>query len=217
MKLVIGNKNYSTWSMRPWLLMSAFNLDFEEIKVSLKLESMDERLGEYSPTHKIPILMDDEITLWESLAICEYVSEKYLDDKGWPEDRVLRAEARALCSEMNSGFMALRNEMPMNCRAKRKITLSTEAAVDIARIDEIWSTYSQKTVDKGQWLMGEFSIADCFFAPVASRFQTYGVVLSSAAQQYATQLLAHQSVRHWVEAGLLETEILEQDEAGVDV
>ncbi len=214
MKLIIGNKNYSTWSLRPWLLLSAFNVEFEEIQESLAEEGIKERFEQYSPAGKVPVLIDGELTVWDSLAICEYVSEQYLQGKGWPRDRVKRAEARTISAEMHSSFMALRNEMPMNCRAIRKLEPSLAAKGDIARIDSIWSHYTEQNSSLGPWLFGEFSIADCFFAPVASRFSTYGVTLSAAAQKYASLLLNHKSVVAWTEAARAETEIIPRDEAG---
>lgn len=215
MKLVIGNKNYSSWSLRPWLLLSAFNVDFDEIQESLSQEGIQERFGEYSPSCKVPVLIDGELSIWDSLAICEYISEKYLNGRGWPEDIKLRAEARAICAEMHSGFMALRNEMPMNCRATRKLELSTAAKADNARIDSIWSHYTGQNAHIGPWLFGEFSIADCFFAPVAFRFATYGVSLSASAQRYSSLLLNHKSVAKWREAAQAETEIIDRDETGI--
>ncbi len=214
MKLVIGNKNYSSWSLRPWLLLSAFNIEFEEIQESLLQEGVKERLGKYSPSCKVPVLIDEELSIWDSLAICEYVSEKYLAGRGWPEDIERRAEARAICAEMHSGFMALRNEMPMNCRATRKLELSTAAETDNSRIDSIWSHYTEKNAHIGPWLFGDFSIADCFFAPVAFRFATYNVSLSAAAQKYCSALLRHNSVVKWKDAGQIETEVIARDEAG---
>ena len=118
----------------------------------------------------MPVLIDTDVTVWDSLAICEYVSEKYLDGRGWPENELKRAQARALCSEMHSGFGALRNELPMNCRALRKIQISTNAQKDIERINTIWSEYTRENEKFGPWLFGNFSIADCFFAPVAFGF-----------------------------------------------
>ncbi|PCH64213.1 MAG: glutathione S-transferase [SAR86 cluster bacterium] len=214
MDLVIGNKNYSSWSLRPWLLLSAFGLDFKEINETLIKTDRRQRLAKYSPSCKVPVLIDGELRIWDSLAICEYVSEVYLQDSGWPEDRILRAQARMLCAEMHAGFQALRNEMPMNCRARRKLKLSSSVVDDIARIDDIWSSYTGEHGQLGTWMFGSFSIADCFFAPVALRFRTYGIILSDGAQLYARQLLDHPSVLEWVEAAKLEKETLLEDEVG---
>ena len=215
LKLIIGNKNYSSWSLRSWLLLATFSLDFEEIKESLRSDGLVERLGQYSPTSRVPVLIDGDLVVWDSLAICEYVSEKYLAGKGWPANQALRAEARAICAEMHAGFMGLRSEMPMNCRALRKIEPSAATRRDVARIDEIWS--KRMAQNAGPWLFGDFSIADCFYAPVVMRFKTYGVSLSAKAEKYQKFFLQHDALRAWVEAAMQETEIVLEDEAGVEV
>ena len=215
MKLVIGNKNYSSWSLRPWLLLVHFGLDFEEVLESLRAEGLKERLAQHSPTSRVPVLKDGNLTIWDSLAICEYVSEMHLAGKGWPQDVALRAEARAVCAEMHAGFLGLRSELPMNCRATRKVNASAAAKQDIARIDEIWSSCMAR--HSNGWLYGEFSIADCFYAPVVMRFKTYGVALSELAEQYQSFALKQNALKRWVEAALTETEILPEDEAGIDL
>ncbi len=214
MKLVIANKNYSTWSMRPWLLLSEFNLAFEEIRESLGGDDLKERLRRHSPSCKVPVLIDGDLTVWDSLAICEYVSEKHLNGKGWPEDANLRAHGRSVSAEMHSSFTALRSEMPMNIRAKRTIQPSASVLVDIGRIDEIWSDCRQQYGNKGVWLFGNFSIADCMYAPVVMRFKTYGADLSESSRQYMETVLNSSSVRAWIDAAMAETEIIEADEAG---
>lgn len=215
MQLVIGNKNYSSWSLRPWLLMAAFGLEFEEIQESLQQDGLKARLGRYSPTCRVPVLVDGDLTVWDSLAICEYVSEAHLAGRGWPADPKARAQARAVCAEMHSGFPALRAEMPMNLRARRQIELSDAAQADIARVEAIWTEYTTRYGELGPWLFGTFSIADCFFAPVAWRFLTYGTVLSDGAQQYAAHLRHHDSMERWLAGALAETEIVPEDEAGL--
>jgi len=215
MKLVIGNKNYSTWSLRPWLLLDAFKIVFDEISVSLLQHQIKERLGQYSATSKVPVLINDDLVVWDSLAICEYISEQYLHGKGWPEGINDRANARSICAEMHSGFMALRAEMPMNCRATRTVILSAGSKQDIQRIDDIWSSYAKLTSDGKLRLFGQFSIADCFFAPVVLRFATYGVPLSAKAQAYSDSILTDRSVQRWVSMAKKETEIVQEDEAGV--
>lgn len=214
MKLVLGNKNYSSWSLRPWLFMDAFKLDFEVINVSLQLEGIGERLGKYSETRKVPVLIDKELTVWDSLAICEYISENYLNGNGWPEIKEDRAIARAISSEMHSGLFAIRNEMPMNCRARRKIILSDEAKKEVERVDSIWSGYAKETKEGDIRLFGQFSIADCFFAPVAYRFQTYGIKISEKASKYMNSLLNHPSMKKWYEMAEKEEEIIERAETG---
>jgi len=214
MKLVIGNKNYSTWSLRPWLLLAAFDVTFDEIQESLAAEGISKRFQKYSAAAKVPVLIDGDLTVWDSLAICEYISEQYLDGQGWPADPALRAEARSVTAEMHSSFTALRNEMPMNCRAIRQIEPSVGALKDVERIDTIWSDCRRKCAGIGPWLFGEFSIADCFYAPVVLRFATYDIQLSPTAQQYAATLLQHEKMVEWVDAANRETEIIPADEAG---
>ncbi|MGB7085075.1 MAG: glutathione S-transferase family protein [Phormidesmis sp.] len=213
MKLIIGNKNYSSWSLRAWLLLATFGIEFEEVQESLRQEGLKDRLSQYSPAARVPVLIDRAVTVWDSLAICEYVSEKYLAGKGWPEAEVSRAEARAVCAEMHAGFAGLRNELPMNCRATRKVELSASAKLDIARIDVIWS---KRMLDgEGPWLFGDFSIADCFYAPVVLRFKTYGTSLSEPAHQYQSFFLAHDVLNKWVDAAKTETETLPEEEVGL--
>ena len=216
MKLVIGNKNYSSWSLRPWLLLSEFKIAFEEAQELLGQENLRQRLMQYSPTCKVPVLIDNGITIWDSLAICEYISETYLHGKGWPDARDARAQARAVSAEMHSGFYALRNEMPMNCRARRKITRSEAVSQDISRIDQIWSDCRNDHAQDGPWLFGPFSIADCMYAPVALRFLTYGIEISAAGQAYMNSILANQHLRNWLSAAQQETEYLPVDETGED-
>ena len=217
MKLVIANRNYSSWSLRPWLLMSEFGLKFDLIEESLAGDDLSERLGRHSPSCRVPVLIDGDVTVWDSLAICEYVSEQYLDGKGWPESPASRAQARAISAEMHSGFMALRSEMPMNIRAKRIITPSVAAVADVRRIDQIWSDCRRQYAGRGDWLFGSFSIADCMYVPVALRFRTYGMALSESGQRYMDTILENAGVKAWIGAAMQETEIIPQDEAGKDL
>jgi glutathione S-transferase len=214
MKLVIGNKNYSSWSLRPWLLLDYYLLDFEEINVSLKLEGLSERLAKYSATKKVPVLLDNELVIWDSLAICEYVSEAYLKGKAWPENNENRAIARAIVAEMHAGFSNIRNELPMNCRAKRKVELSQAAKNEVIRIDEIWTKYAKKDKDGQLFLFGNFGIADCFFAPVVFRFLTYGVEVSETSIQYIKSMMELESIKKWLQAAIKEDEIIPRSEVG---
>jgi len=211
--LVIGNKNYSTWSLRPWILLDYFDVTFEETLVSLAPAQLSQRLGQYSTSSKVPVLIDGDITVWDSLAICEYINEQYLSGRGWPDDRANRALARSISAQMHSSFGAMRNEMPMNIRAKRQLTLSADALNDIAQVQQLWS--DALTRSGGPWLGGEFSIADCMFAPVAMRFITYGIELTPDAQDYVARISDISSIRKWVESALSETEIVAANEAGV--
>jgi glutathione S-transferase len=214
MKLVIANRNYSSWSLRPWLLLSEFDVKFELVEESLAGDDLKQRLRRYSPSGKVPVLIDGDLTVWDSLAICEYVSEHYLGGKGWPGAPASRARARSVSAEMHSGFMGVRSEMPMNIRAKRTVTPSKAALADIRRIDEIWSDCRARHAGEGDWLFGRFSIADCMYAPVVMRFETYGAELSVPAQRYMETVSGNSSVQRWIEAALKETEIIPEDEAG---
>ena len=216
MRLVIGNKNYSSWSLRPWLLMHAFGVRFDETVESLGAPDLSRRLKKYSDSARVPVLNDGDLTIWDSLAICEYINDVCLDGKGWPEDAHDRAMARSLTAEMHSGFSALRSEMPMNCRARRYVEVSEECAQDVQRIDDIWSRYASVDARGELRLFGSFGIADCFFAPVVMRFVTYEPELSMVARSYMQSLLRHSSLQEWVAAALEETEIVEVDEAGTD-
>ncbi len=216
MQLVIGNKNYSSWSLRPWLLLAGFDVEFDEQWVSLQQPKLTERLLAISGSARVPVLNDGAICVWDSLAICEYINETYLANAGLPSDAEDRAVSRAISAEMHAGFGELRNEMPMNIRASRSIDMSEQCVKDIARVDEIWSSYARAD-EAGQLRMfGQFGIADCMFAPVVMRFATYQPVLSEAASNYMQAMLSHPSLQRWVNDALQETEIVTDDEAGVD-
>ena len=217
MQLVIGNQNYSSWSLRAWLCLRQLSVDFEDVVVSLNADRLQERLGQFSPTKRVPVLIDGDLTVWDSLAICEYVSEQYADGKGWPRDPVLRAQARAIACEMHGGFMGVRSQMPMNCRATRKVDLSASTQQEVQRIDAMWSSLCQTHTAKGPWLFGDFSIADCMYAPVVFRFKTYRVNVSPDSTAYMNTMLANPHIQDWLAAALKETEIIPEDEAGVDV
>ncbi|MFA0085788.1 glutathione S-transferase family protein [Vibrio sp. 10N.261.51.F12] len=215
MKLYIGNQNYSSWSLRAWLIFAQQDVSADIIKLPLFSETFYQTLRPLTPTAKVPLLVDKEVTVWDSLAILEYINERYLHNTCWPQDSATRAKARAVAAEMHSGFMALRNEMPMNCRAIRNINLSTEAHRDIERIDQLWS--EQMKHNPGQWLFGEWSIADAMFAPVALRFMTYQIPLSKAAKQYQNTVLESAAIKQWIGQALTESDIVEEDEAGTPV
>ena len=214
MKLIIGNKNYSSWSLRGWLALKAFNIPFEEIKLSLFSEEFHSELAKYSPVGKVPVLVDGDLSVWDSLAICEYINENYLDGKGWPEDKNSRAVARSIVADMHSGLFGIRNEMPMNCRAKRRVELSDTAKKEIVNLDAIWSDLRAKHAQNGDYLFGTFSLADVFFAPVVFRFSTYGITLSDAASAYCKTMLAHPDMQAWLKDSMAEVEIVSQAETG---
>ena len=207
--LVIGNKNYSSWSLRPWLLMKEFNIEFNEMRVALYTDDTTEKLSLYQSDHKVPILLDGDLQIWDSLAILEYVSEKYAQSNAWPADSDARAVARSISAEMHSGFMHIRNDMPMNCRAAYShIKISSAVTTEIKRIESIWQTCRSKYANQGQWLFGQYSIADAMFAPIVLRFNSYGVKLKGLAQQYMTNVLQQPHIIQWIKDGIKEKEII---------
>lgn len=214
MKLYIGNKNYSSWSLRPWLVLNKFNVPHEEIKLSLFSSEFYEALEGISDTYKVPTLVDGDLAIHESLAISEYINEAYCSGNAWPKDKAQRAKARALSSEMASSFSALRTALPMNIRASRTVQLEQSVLKDIARIDAIFQLASKSS---SGWLFDSWSIADAMFTPVVLRFKTYNVTISPLAQQYCDKVLACPILKQWIEGALLETDILEEDEAGTDI
>lgn len=206
MKLVIGDKNYSSWSMRPWVLMRQAGIPFDEISIELGEASTPGRILEYSPSGKVPSLItDDGQSIWESLAIFETLAERFPEKALWPRDPAARAHARSIASEMHGGFGELRSAMWMNIRAKWPGAHATPGALaDIARIDAIWSECLARY--GGPFLFGaSFGIADAMYAPVVMRFNTYAPKLSEAASAYAERITALPAVREWIESGLRET------------
>lgn len=211
--LVIGNKNYSSWSLRPWIFLRHHQVDFEEKRVPLFVDTTAGQLAGYDSDFKVPVLIDDDLVVWDSLAILEYVSETYLENRGWPEDRRARSVARSVSSEMHSSFFHMRNELPMNCRKRHeRIRLSREAESEIARIKGLWKKCRYGYGAGGEWLFGDYSIADAMFAPVALRFSGYGIPLSGVIADYVDSVLKHPGIIEWVEAGKLETEVIEANE-----
>ena len=213
--LVIGNRNYSTWSLRPWLLLRHFQVEFEEVRLPLDTDEFRSRIGDFTPAGRVPVLVHGDQRIWESLAICEYANEVLIGGGGWPEDPAARAEARSVACEMHAGFAALRNELPMNCRAVgRRVTPGGAARRDIDRVISIWDSARRLHGSTGPWLYGDFSIADAMFAPVASRFRTYGIPVPGPAGVWSESILAHPSMRVWMEGARLEPEVIDADEAG---
>ncbi|GLT13617.1 glutathione S-transferase family protein [Vibrio algivorus] len=215
MQIYIGNQNYSSWSLRGWLIFAQYNLEVEVIKLPLFKPEFYQTLKAITPTTKVPTLVDSNITVWDSLAILEYINECYLNGQAWPNDPSHRAKARALACEMHSGFTALRNEMPMNCRATRRIKLSETARHEIERIDQMWS--QQMSEFPEEWLFGEWSITDAMYAPIALRFQTYQISLSDLASQYQKKVINSPAIQRWLNEASLETDIVQEDEAGDEV
>ncbi len=214
MQLIIGNRNYSSWSLRPWLLLSHFGLEFECHRITLDTDEFASEIQRYSKAGKVPVLIDKDTEIWDSLAICEYVSEQYLDGRGWPAATLARAQARSASAEMHSSFTQLRTAMPMNCRARRTIQISDGVRSEINRIDELWNELRNQYGQSGAWLFGEFSIVDCMYAPIASRFHTYQPELSDAAASYIQAIINHPQVRSWYQLAQAEPETLETEEVG---
>ena len=214
LKLVIGNKNYSSWSMRPWLALRANNIAFEEIFISLYTGAADkQRILDVSRAGKVPILVDGEVTVWDSLAIIEYVAERFPEKRLWPENAAHRAHARAVSAEMHSGFAALRNECGMNLhRPVRAIDLSGEARANIARVEEIWAECRERYGQSGPFLFGAFGAADAMFAPVVHRFRTYAVAVSKQSQGYMDTMMAQPAFAEWTKAALAETIVIKKFE-----
>lgn len=212
--LVIGNKAYSSWSLRPWLLMRQAGIPFDEVRLSLYAEGAKQNILQHSPAGKVPVLKDGGLTIWDSLAICEYLAERHSEKQLWPAGVAARGHARAVSAEMHSGFTNLRTQMPMNVR--REIpgrATTTEVAVEVARIETIWNDCRARHGAHGPFLFGAFSIADAMYAPVVSRLRTYGVALGGAAAQYAGVIHALPAMQEWIAGARAETEVNPQYEA----
>ena len=220
LQLYIGNKNYSSWSMRPWVLMRQAGIAFEEVMVrfdSFDAESVfKKRLKGVSPLGKVPVLVDDGFAVWDTLAIAEYLAEKYPEHALWPSDVRARARARSVCAEMHSGFSALRKHCGMNIEASLpevgRIVWRDQAAVrsDMARIETMWTDLLSE--HGGPMLFGGFSVADAYFAPVCSRIRTYALPVSPALAAYVERVHALHGVRAWVEQALVEHDFVGFDE-----
>jgi glutathione S-transferase len=207
--LVIANKNYSSWSLRAWLTLKQAEIDFEEVRIVLNTPETHAQILQYSPSGRVPALLHDQLIVWESLAICEYVAELAPDRHLLPEERSARAIARAVSAEMHAGFRDLRESMPMDCRARlpgqgRK----SGVQADIDRITELWRNCRQQFGQSGDWLFGQFSIADAMFAPVVSRFVTYEVELDPVSRDYADTVWALPAMQDWLTAAAAEPEVI---------
>jgi glutathione S-transferase len=207
--LYLGNKTYSSWSMRPWLVMRHVGLAFDEVVIPLDQANTAERLRAQSPSGRVPALRHGELVVWESLAICEYVAELAPAAKLWPDDRAARAVARAVAAEMHAGFGTLRQQMPMNLK-RRAVSLPSgmndpALLADIARVVALWSSCRGRFGAGGEFLFGQFTIADAMFAPVVTRFRSYAVALEGEAEAYARAMERFAPMREWMEAARLET------------
>lgn len=209
--LYIGNKNYSSWSLRPWIALTAAGIDFEEVLIPFDFPAGNPQFKPISPTGKVPVLHQGDIRVWESLSIIEYAAELFPDKGIWPKAAADRAVARSISMEMISGFRALRNACPMNMRRpKAKIPLADGVMDDVARIETIWRELRGKS--GGPFLFGEFSGADAMFAPVVSRFDVYDLTIDEETLSYMTAMKSHPAWIKWEEAALAETWIVPEDE-----
>jgi glutathione S-transferase len=215
LKLVIANKLYSSWSMRPWLVLRASGIPFEEIIIPLRQADSKARLAAYSPSGKVPVLIDGSVTVWESLAIIEYLAERFPDKAIWPKDTAARAHARAISNEMHGGFMPLRLGCPMNLGAKFKTPELTEGLVaNAARIEAIWAEARAQFGAGGSYLYGAFSAADAMYAPVVTRLDTYQISVQPESRAYMDTVLSHPEFVSWKTAALKEPWSIEDYEAG---
>lgn len=211
--LYIGNKNYSSWSLRPWLLMRQLGLPFEERKLALDSEAFYREIATVSPAHRVPVLVADGFAVWDSLAIAEFLADAHPDLGVWPDDPRARARARSVCAEMHSGFSALRSQLAVNIEARLPGALwNLEVQADIDRIASMWSTLRAEHAAGGPFLFGRFSAADAFYAPVITRFDTYGVELDPACEEYRKAVHALPAMREWIAAALEERTFLPADE-----
>lgn len=214
--LIIGNKNYSSWSLRAWLVARKAGMDFEEKRLPLDTPEFLKEIIRYSPTRRVPVLEDGGRIIWDSLAIAEYINETYASGTLLPQDAAVRAIARAATAEMHSGFATLRRAMPMNIRASDRAVFQNDAlSADILRVLELWRYCRQEFGLGGDWLFGKFSIADAFYAPVTFRFITYNVELEPAEQAYVNHVQSDPDIQDWIAAAKTETEVIAAEEVGL--
>jgi len=213
LKLIIGNKNYSSWSFRPWIAMKVAGIAFEEEVISLEAPDFKARVSKVSATGKVPALADGSVHVWESLAILEYLAEKYPHAHLWPADPAARALARAIAAEMHAGFGPLRRHLPMNMwRPVTPRQLTPEVETNVRRIEAIWTDCRRRYGADGAFLFGGFGAADAMYAPVISRFHTYGVEVGATARAYMDGVMALPAWGEWRAAALAEPWVLAEDE-----
>ncbi len=202
-KLVLGNKNYSSWSMRPWFALKASGIPFEEIVIPIYRPESKAEILKYTPSGKVPVLIDGAVTVWDSLAIIEYAAERFPDAKLWPQNIAQRAHARAISAEMHGGFLPLRRQCGMNMhRPHRAKTLDADALADITRVQAIWLDCRARYGAAGPFLFGAFSAADAMFAPVVSRFVTYAIETPKPVRDYMDNIMALPAWQEWLHAAL---------------
>jgi glutathione S-transferase len=208
--LVIGNKAYSSWSLRGWLALKQTGLPFEEILIPLDRPESAAALAKHSPSRRLPVLVEGPMRIWETIAIIEHLADTVPDARLWPEDRARRAHARAIAAEMHSGFANLRRHLPMDLkRTPGPRAYPEEVAAEIARIEAIWAECLAANPTGGPFLFGAFSAADAMFAPVATRFRSYAVQVSAASRDYCEAIFAHSPMQEWVAAALKEPWVIE--------
>ena len=213
--LLIGNKNYSSWSLRPWFALRQSGLAFTEERVAMNTPEFGPRVRAWSPAARVPVLRHGDLVVWDSIAICEYLAETFPAARLWPTDPAERAHARAISAEMHAGFQSLRGQMPMNVRARgRKVPDTPELAADIARVCAIWRGCRERAGARGPFLFGDFCIADAMYAPVVFRFASYGVPLGPLERTYAEVVRETPALREWADAAARETETIPAGEVG---
>ena len=211
--LIIGNKKYSSWSLRPWIAMTVAGLDFKEVLIPFDTDEFRQQVGAVSGTGKVPVLIDGDIQVWESLAILEYLAEKFPAAGLWPKDTAARAHARVVSNEMHAGFQALRNHLPVNfARRIIKRDLPPPVVANVQRIEMLWADCRARFGKSGPFLFGAFCNADAMYAPVVSRFHTYDVEVSAPSRAYMTAVMGLPTWTEWEEAGVKEPWILPEDE-----
>ena len=213
MKLIIGNKNYSSWSLRPWIAMKAAGIPFEEIVIPLYVAGSAEAILKYSPAGKVPILIDGDDAIWDSLAILEYLAERFREAKLWPTDARARGHARAISAEMHGGFQPLRQHCTMNLWLPPKPRLKpAEVLANVKRIDAIWSDCRARFGQGGPFLFGPFGAADAMYAPVVARFHNYGLPVTATARAYMDAVMDTPAWREWYDAAMKEPWIMQHNE-----
>ncbi len=214
--LVIGNKNYSSWSLRAWLTLKQLDIPFSEVRIPLDTHAWKREIGRHSPSRKVPVLKNGEHAVWESLAIGEYVSELLAEGRGWPRSMQARAAARSVSAEMHSGFAALREALPMNCRRRvAGFRVPEDAAKDIRRIRQIWRWCRETWGGEGEFLFGDFCIADAMYAPVVSRFHTYRVRMGPVEKNYTDAIMGLDAMQEWIQSAADESEVIHQAEVHI--
>ena len=219
LRLVIANKLYSSWSLRPWLVMRAFDIPFEETVIPLKRPETKDAITKVSPSGKVPVLIEGALAIWESLAIIEYLAEIFSDKRIWPQEPKSRAHARAISNEMHGGFLALRQACPMNLGKRFKTPeMSDDLKANVARIEDIWrdarARFGTRTRDGGPFLFGQFTATDAMFAPVVTRLDTYQIPVSSDSRAYMDAILMHPAFLEWKQAALTEPWTIADYETG---